>query len=97
MAGRPDVVKTRLVFRRCRYSVHMCVPVRRGVPEFLRCNHDQHGGVPKDGSGDVVCGQCGCLWRLNGEALTQEIERLLTSDMPEWRRQGVVVLICGDR
>lgn len=97
MAGRPDAVKVRLECRRCRNSINICVPVRRGVPDFLRCDHDHHGGVRKDGAGDIVCEQCGCLWKIGGDRLSREAEEALTSNMPEWRRQGVVVLLCGDR
>lgn len=97
MAGRPDMVKTRLECRRCGFSLNMCVPVRRGVPDFLRCDHDNHGGVRKDGTGDIVCEQCGCPWRVSGDDLTRQAEDALRGDMPEWRRQGVVVLLCGDR
>lgn len=91
------MVKTRLECGRCRRSVNMCVRVRRGVPDFLRCEHDQHGGVRKDGSGGIVCEQCGSLWRLSGDDLTQEVERLLNGDMPTWRRERAVVLVCGGR
>lgn len=97
MAGRSDAVKARLECRRCRSSISICVPVRRGVPEFLRCDHDNHGGVRKDGSGDILCEECGCLWKIGGDRLSREIEEALSSNMPEWRRQGVVVLFCGDR
>jgi hypothetical protein len=97
MAGRPDAVKARLECRRCRLSINICVPVRTGVPEFLRCDHDHHGGVQKDGAGDIVCEQCGCLWKIGGDRLSRGTEDALTSNMPEWRRQGVVVLLCGDR
>ena len=97
MTGRPDAVTVRLECRRCRSSISICVPVRRGVPEFLRCHHDQHGGVRKDGAGDIVCEECGCLWKVSGDALARETEEALSADMPEWRRQGVVVLLCGDR
>lgn len=38
-----------------------------GVPGFLRCEHDHHGGVRKDGSGDIICEQCGCLWKIGGD------------------------------
>lgn len=97
MAGRPDAAKVRLECRRCRSSINICVPVRRGVPEFLRCDHDKHGGVRKDGAGDIVCEECGCLWKIGGHALSRETEEALSADLPEWRRLGVVVLLCGDR
>jgi hypothetical protein len=97
MTGRPDAVKARLECRRCRSSISICVPVRRGVPEFLRCDHDHHGGVRKDGSGSILCEECGCLWKIGGDRLSSETEDALAANMPEWRRQGVVVLLCGDR
>lgn len=97
MAGRHDAVKTRLECRRCRAAIDICVPVHRGVPAFLRCDHGYHGGVRKDGSGDIVCEECGCLWKIGGERLSQEVDDALSSNMPHWRREGVVVLLCGDR
>lgn len=97
MPGRPDSVKSRLECRRCRFTINICVPVRCGVPPTLRCDHDNHGGVAKDGTGDILCEQCGCLWRIDGEELSREIERLLPTNMPKWQRLGVVVLLCGDR
>lgn len=95
MSKNPQAVKCRLECSRCGYAVMMCVPIRRGVPDFLRCDHDNHGGVPKDGSGDILCEQCRCLWRIDGDGLTKMAEDALPRNMPEWKRQGAVTLLCG--
>jgi hypothetical protein len=50
MLGWPDSVMPRLECRRCRYSLNIYVPVPRGVSDFLRCIHDHHSGVRKDGN-----------------------------------------------
>jgi hypothetical protein len=95
MSRNPRAVKCRLECRRCGYTIGMCVPVRRGVPGFLRCDHDSHGGVPKDASGGMLCEECRCLWRVDGDDLTKMAEDALSSDMREWKRQGAVTLACG--
>jgi hypothetical protein len=74
----------------------MCVPVRRGVPEFLRCAHPSHGGVEKDSRGDLVCERCGYPWRIGAEKLTALVDDAMQRETAEWRRQGVVVLVCGE-
>lgn len=73
----------------------MCVPVRRALPDFLQCDDDDHGRVPRDGSGDLLCEQCICLWRLNGDDLTTMVEDALPRNMPKWKWLGGVTLLCG--
>lgn len=96
MPGNPKAVKCRLECRKCGYSIKMCVPVRRGVPDFLRCDHDNHGRASKDGSGGLLCDRCHCLWRVNGDDLARMAEDALSGNMPEWKRNGAVTLLCGD-
>ena len=97
MPGWPDSEMTRPECRRRRYSLHMRVPARRGVPNFLRCIHDHNGGVRKDRAGDIVCEHCACLWRSAVTTLSRAIEEALSGNMLDWRREGRVVLRCGDR
>lgn len=95
MAGDPHKVQTVMRCRQCRFELTMCVPVRRGVPDALRCDHGEHGGVRKDGAGGIVCPQCQCAWRIDGGLLTQRVEELLSANLEEWRRLRHVVLACG--
>jgi hypothetical protein len=91
----PGAAKALLRCRCCRYEVKICVPVRRGVPEFLRCDHDEHGGVSKNATGDILCERCHRAWRLEGDQLPIAVEEALGNNMREWQRRGLVVLDCG--
>lgn len=97
MPRHPNSVKARLVCARCGCEVDFCVPVRVGVPHFLRCQHETHGGVGKDGSGDILCPQCNCQWRLSGDRLAATVEDAMHRGMAQWHRLGVVEVRCGDR
>lgn len=97
MPGQPNSVKTRIECARCGSTVDICVPVRIGVPEFLRCDHPTHGGVSKDGAGDITCPDCGCPWRISGDRLAAAVEEAMHRNMNQWHRLGVVVIVCGDR
>lgn len=45
----------------------------------------------------MVCEKCGCLWRIDADDLTKQVEALLSENMGEWRRQGAVIFRCGER
>jgi hypothetical protein len=93
--SQQNMARVRLHCDRCGESVGICVRIRRGVPDFLRCQHDSHGGVQKDGNGELTCESCGCPWRLGSADLSGRVEDALSSNMAEWKRQGAVVLRCG--
>ena len=92
---QPNMARVKLRCGRCGNKVGICVRVRRGVPDFLRCQHDSHSGAQKDGNGELTCERCGCPWHLNATGLSNRVEDALSSNMAEWKRQGAVVLQCG--
>ena len=97
MSGNPKSVRARIECARCGDGMDICVPVRVGVPDFLRCDHPTHGGVPKDGSGDIVCPQCNCPWHISGDRLSQAVEDAMHRHMNDWKRQGIVIVRFGGR
>lgn len=97
MPGQPKSVKTKLECARCGCQADICVPIRVGVPDFLRCDHPGHGGVRKDGSGDILCPECNCPWRISGDRLAAAVEEAMHRHMNRWRALRAVVVRCGER
>ncbi len=89
----PHMIKVRVVCRRCGDAGNVCVPIRRGVPDELRCDHvEGHGGMPRDAGGGLICGKCGCHWRVPEAGLAPLIEDALGRDLNRWRREGAVTV-----
>lgn len=95
MPGQLNEVKTLLECRRCNHREKFCVPVRRGVPPELRCDHPTHGSAAQGAGGGFVCPNCRCSWRDDWDRLSARVEEALRANLREWMRLGAVLLECG--
>ena len=95
MSSRGTKVKARLVCRRCRADVEVCVPVRVAAPPEVWCDHPTHGPVEKDARGDMVCPECFNPWHMRRDTLIDAIEDVLRRHMDYCARARSVELKCG--
>ena len=85
----------RLVCRRCRYAIELCVPVSAAVPGPLRCSPV---GGPALGSGTSTglrCPKCQCPCGMSDADLRRRVEDELRRGRGRHVAAGAVVIECG--
>lgn len=81
----PDPQMCKVVLHcRCGNTAALCLRLRHGVPNAVRCDHPGHGG-----GGSSAC-RCGASWPRNLDALVKHVEDLLHRRVREWAALGAV-------